>query len=194
VPEIESVGRFSGLLQMKAACVALIGLLLLLTQSYAQDTGPCRIEEPQCQELMAYRQYVPALVDEIKKLKAASPSQSGAAGAAYDAYLEKFYAQASEYRDIRIAMYKWQRNIATWVFVSVCILTICGIGLAVYQLASALRMGNAIKDAQLEVSATKLVVTTSSVGVIVLFLSLAFFFIFAKMVYPVISSGGPTIN
>src|SRR5580692_11200092 len=33
VPEIESVGRFSGLLQMKAACVALIGLLLLLTRS-----------------------------------------------------------------------------------------------------------------------------------------------------------------
>jgi ABC-type multidrug transport system fused ATPase/permease subunit len=163
----------------------LLFLLLLVVPSHSQDTGPCRLEEPQCKELMAYRQYFPALADEIKQMKAAG-AQSGAAGAAYDAYLQKFYAQANEYRDIRIAMYKWQRTIATWVFASVCVLTILGIALAVYQLVAALKMGNAIKDAQLEVSATKLVVTTSSVGVIVLFLSLAFFFIFAKMIYPVL--------
>lgn len=170
---------------MRAIGTALLFLLVLLVPSHSQDAGPCRLEEPQCKELMAYRQSVPGLVDQLKKLQAAAP-QSGTSSPAYSAYLEKFYAQANELMDIRIAMFKWQRTIATWVFVSVCILTLCGIALAVYQLMSALRLGNAIKDAQVEISAAKLVVTTSSVGVIVLFLSLAFFFIFAKMIYPVL--------
>lgn len=168
---------------MRAAGAALLLLLLLLVPSHSQDAGPCRLEEPQCQELMAYRKNVPALVDQLKKLQAAAPQSLSPA---YNAYLEKYYAQANELTDIRIAMFRWQRNIATWVFISVCFLTLCGIALAVYQLMSALRLGNAIKDAQVEISATKLVVTTSSVGVIVLFLSLAFFFIFAKMIYPVL--------
>jgi hypothetical protein len=174
---------------MRTAGAALLLPLLLLLLSAAplrsEDAGPCRLEEPQCQELMAYRKNVPALVDQLRKLQAGA-QQSGAANPAYLAYMQRYYAQANELIDIRIAMFRWQRNIATWVFASVCLLTLCGIALAVYQLMSALRLGNAIKDAQVEISAAKLVVTTSSVGVIVLFLSLAFFFIFAKMIYPVL--------
>jgi hypothetical protein len=173
---------------MKTGSISLVFLLLLLTQSFSQGGNACRIEEQQCQELMTYRAYVPPLVAELNELKMAIASQGPASGRAYDAYLAKFYTQASEYRDIRISMYKWQENTATWIFISVFVLTTFGIGLATYQLISALSLGKGIKDAKLEISSTKLVATTSSVGVIILFLSLAFFVIFAKSIYPIIST------
>jgi hypothetical protein len=174
---------------MKSICASLLLFLLLPAKAFSQEPGSCRMDEPQCRELMAYRTYVPAIVDELKTLKTSQPYQTDASVRAYDSYLTKFYTQASDYRDIRISMYRWQQNIATWEFVGVSLLTVFGIGLATYQLLAALRLGKSIKDSKLEMSSTRLVATTSSVGVIILFLSFAFFVVFAGMIYPITSAG-----
>jgi hypothetical protein len=160
---------------MRSVLLLSLFVLVCVSRSSAQEANICRIEEQQCRELIAYRTHVPALVSELDKLKTAFAAQSDASAQAYEAYLAKFYSQASEYRDIRISMYKWQNGTATWIFVGVSILTTIGLALAGYQLGAALSLGKAIKESKLEISSTKLVATTSSVGVIILLISFSFF-------------------
>jgi hypothetical protein len=179
---------------MRLFLTSLAMLFGFAVNCWAQETSPCRIEEQQCQELLAYRQFVPNLVNELNQLKAMSVSKNNDTTHAYDAYIAKFYAQASDYRDIRMSMYRWQERVATGIVLIVSALTVYGVGLATYQLVTAMKLGKAIKDAKIEISATKLVATTSSVGLIVLFLSLAFFAVFAKLIFPVISGGNQIVN
>ncbi len=65
------------------------------------------------------------------------------------------------------------------------VLTAVGVTLAGYQLFSAVRIGKTIQNAKLEISTTRMVVTTSSVGIVILLISFAFFIVFAKVIFPI---------
>jgi len=162
----------------------LIGFALLTIGTTSLLAEPaCQLEEPQCQELTAYREFVPQIVSELNELKRNSASE--ATTRAYDDYLRKFYAQATELREIKVGLYRWQRSTATWIFLAVLILTLMGVALAAYQLCSAIMLGRTIENAKVEIGKTKMVITTSSVGILVLLLSFAFFIVFAKAIFPI---------
>lgn len=170
---------------MRTFVLGLVILILGASAALADPSQACQLEQPQCQELIAYREYVPQLVTELTQLRANSSSEVTAR--AYDEYLRNFYTQTTELREIRIGLYRWQRSTATWIFISVLVLTLIGVGLAGYQLFSALMLRKAIQNAKIEIGASKMVVTTSSVGVVILLLSFAFFIVFARAIFPISS-------
>ncbi|HED17472.1 MAG TPA: hypothetical protein ENI64_11740 [Gammaproteobacteria bacterium] len=109
--------------------------------------------------------------------------------------LEKYQISMQAYYDYRIAglehrrkVFKWQLFSAKLIFIVVLVLVAAGIYFAAVQFHSGLRLGGKQEDipqTEFEASLKGIKVRSPILGVIILSLSLAFFYLYLIYVYPI---------
>lgn len=120
---------------------------------------------------------------------------SGATQAACEEALRENYRyQANAFRH-RKDVFDWSLTADRWMFAMVNLLVLCGLVFASIQFRLSLKQGSPAADGKekaaepmatdMEISTTGIKVTSSVLGVIVLLISMAFFFLYARYVYPI---------
>lgn len=107
-----------------------------------------------------------------------------AAKAAYDNYLKAFYEYNTNALENRREVFSWQYVSTIVIFVVVVLLVFAGVVFAALQLKHGLRRKAQNVDT-VEVSLGSVKVSSSTMGVIILTLSMCFFYLYLKYVYPV---------
>ena len=99
-------------------------------------------------------------------------------------------------REAKLAVFSWQKYASSIVLFLVVILTISGIVLAEYQLHLSYRIGQKIESQSLDVSAQKVQVTSSVIGITILVIAGVFLLLFLQDVYKIqqIPHGAPASN
>jgi TRAP-type C4-dicarboxylate transport system permease small subunit len=108
-----------------------------------------------------------------------------------DPDLEKAYIQSKkkEYEyvtalmDVNIRAFNAQQVASDVVLVLVCLVVVAGIGFAGFQLWKSVSIAGVQASNELELSASKVRVTSSVVGVVVLTISLAILYIYTTEIY-----------
>jgi hypothetical protein len=116
---------------------------------------------------------------------AITTSQPDARVAAY----EKYYQSSLEHR---AAVFQWQATAGKLIFALVSILVLSGLAFAAVQFYVALRRGSADITQELEVTLQAVKVRSQFLGVITLILSLGFFYLYLRNVYPIVVNPTPT--
>jgi hypothetical protein len=105
---------------------------------------------------------------------------------------EKYFEAMREYYAYRIAglqhrrlVFAWQLTSSKLIFVTVLVLVLAGIYFAAVQFHTGIREKRVEVASELAVSADGLKVTSPVLGVIILVLSLAFFYCYLVFVYPI---------
>lgn len=132
---------------------------------------------------------------------------------AYLHYKKNIYWQAQEALKDRTATYAWQHRTSRWIFFIVVLVVLIGITFSAAHFYNAMRRENRLLALQekkqerkkqpetgkegddkqpetdtatsIEVSSSGIKISSSLVGIIVLFFSLLFFFLYLKFVYPI---------
>lgn len=107
-----------------------------------------------------------------------------AGNAAYDAYLKAFYEYNISALQNRREVFSWQYYSTIVIFVVVLLLVLAGVLFAALQFRHGLRRKNQNVDT-VELSLGSLKVSSSTMGIIILTLSMGFFYLYLKYVYPV---------
>ena len=97
-------------------------------------------------------------------------------------YARKYYAYLGEKADVHIEQFKWQRSaseILLWLVVVVVFSGVLFSGIQLWRAGTIKDLG----DTSIEIEARKIKVTSSVVGVIVLAISIIFFYFFLIEVY-----------
>lgn len=165
---------------LQALTVYLV-LIVLKSLALAQ---PKDLTEPTREQLQLQ---ISILQDHIKKLEADAKNQSGIA----DPVLEKAYTETKkkEYEylaammDLNIAVFQAQRYASLVILVMVVVVVLAGTTFAGFQLWKSISAAGVQPSSDLELSASKVRVTSSTVGVVVLTISLIFLYIYAKEIY-----------
>jgi hypothetical protein len=129
-------------------------------------------------ELNIYREEVPKYLDELKRLRAQSQPD-------YAEFNKKLLQHKTAMNEVALSALLWQRFASNVVLFLVVILTVSGIALAAYQLTLSYRIGQKIEAQNLDVSAQKVQVTSSVVGITILVIAGVFLLLFLKDVYRV---------
>lgn len=110
--------------------------------------------------------------------------------AAYDASLRRYYENRAAQLDHRTAVFAWQHLSSQIIFFVV--IGVVGIGLYFsWMQFHATKPGAAPLVTEMELSQSGLKVSSPVLGVIILVLSLAFFYLYLTHVYPISEIGGP---
>ncbi len=107
-----------------------------------------------------------------------------AASAAYDEYLKAFYEYNTDALKNRHDVFSWQYYSTIVIFLLVIMLVVAGVVFAALQFRHGMRRKNQNVDT-IELSLGSLKVSSSTMGIIVLTLSMGFFYLYLKFVYPV---------
>ena len=104
---------------------------------------------------------------------------------AYVAAKKKQYEYQIAEMDVTIAAFQTARIASNVVLGLVVLVVIAGITFAGFQLWKSVSIAGVQQTSDLELSASKVRVTSSVVGVVVLVISIAFLFIYTKEIYPI---------
>jgi len=114
---------------------------------------------------------------------------SPATFALYDQALQDYYKYRSSSLVHRSAVFQWQLFSAKLIFVIVLLLVACGIVFAAIQFRAGLvtrkNQTTETMNTELELSAKGVKVSSPVLGVIILVISLAFFYLYLVYVYPI---------
>lgn len=103
--------------------------------------------------------------------------------AAFDKYQVQYYAFLGQQIEVAIENFRWQQRASEVLMWTVLAVVFCGLGFSGYQLYHATRLGKDPAASEIEVSTNKVRVTSSIVGLVVLFMSIAFLYLFLIEVY-----------
>jgi hypothetical protein len=162
----------------------LLFLLLILGSTASFSAPPATAVEPTCEQLQVQ---VDILKDQIKKLQVQTPVASSQGDpevrrAAVDAQ-RKSFEYTSAIMDSNINVLRGQQFASSVVLFLVVIIVFSGILFAGFQLWKSVAVAGVQNSSDLELSAAKVRVTSSVVGVTVLVISLAFLYIYTKEIY-----------
>jgi len=102
---------------------------------------------------------------------------------AYTSALTSYYDYKSRGYDHRRRAFEWQLWSSRVIFWVVILLVAAGVAFSAIQFYKSLRLASAPETTQIEASVSGIKVTSSVLGVIILALSLAFFYLYLKEVY-----------
>jgi hypothetical protein len=172
---------------------ALLGFALFtVTLSWPAPAASEDKPEPTREQLQTQ---VSIMTDHIKKLEA-QLSASPASAELQQAYFEakkKEYQYVTALMDANIAAFDAQR-VASHVILSLVVLVVVsGTAFAGFQLWKSVTVGG-VQSSDLELSASRVRVTSSVVGVVVLTISLVFLYIYVHEIYQIRPVGVPTVS
>lgn len=124
------------------------------------------------------------LAPETGAAPAGAPPASEATLRAWDASRERLYRYHSEALDHRMTVFRWQYRSSVAIFAVVVLIVAVGLYFSWMQFHASDR-GREIKPSSLEASAGGLKVSSPVLGVIILALSLGFFYLYLVHVYPI---------
>jgi hypothetical protein len=121
---------------------------------------------------------------------APDPAASAATSEAYQATLQAYYAYRKAGYDQRLGVFAWQSLSTKIIFVVVLLLVLAGIYFAAIQFHAGLRRREGADPArrdetELSLSLSEVKVRSPVLGVIILTISLAFFYLYLVHVYPI---------
>lgn len=103
--------------------------------------------------------------------------------AAFDKYQVQYYAFLGHQTEVAIENFRWQQRASEVLMWTVLAVVFCGLAFSGYQLYHATRLGKDAGANEIEISADKVRITSSIVGLAVLFMSIAFLYLFLIEVY-----------
>jgi len=121
-------------------------------------------------------------------VKMLSKKLDQASGPLADKYAEVQLARYQHQIDLmehRRGVFAWQLIASYMVLAIVVVVTLAGIGFSAAQLINALRLSQPQGNIDLEISASKVRITSSVVGVVVLTLSIVFLYLFLDRIYEI---------
>lgn len=98
-------------------------------------------------------------------------------------YTRNFYDYSKKKNDVIIELFAWQKHASEILMWVVILLVISGISFSGVQLFNASRLGAVQGETSFEIAASRLKITSSVVGLIVLAISVIFFYLFLIEVY-----------
>lgn len=122
---------------------------------------------------------------ELLQLRAEITNRDNEAYRAQNEYTKKYYSYLSQKTDIYIEQFKWQRSASErllWLVVTVVISGILFSGVQLWRASSTKDLG---PESSIEIASSKIKITSSVVGLIVLVISIVFFYFFLTEVYTV---------
>jgi len=132
---------------------------------------------------------------------APSPNGAGVSGPvnqeieqAYINAKKKQYEYLIAKMDVTIAAYRTARLALDIILGLVVLVVVSGLCFSGFQLWKSISVAGVQPTSEMELSASKVRITSSVVGVVVLLISLAFLFIYATMIYGVAVVGQPTVQ
>lgn len=167
----------------------LLAIALLLLTSVRMHAQPAEQPEPTREQLQTQ---ISILLDQIKALQRAN-AQATAETASIDpelrpAYLEakkKQYQYIIKIMELNIEAFDAQRRSSYAILFLVVVVVISGISFSGFQLWKSVSVAGVQTSNELELSASKVRITSSVVGIIVLTISLAFLYIYTIQVYQI---------
>jgi len=169
------------------ARAALLAITLLFLSIVPTHTQPASEPEPTRGQLQTQ---ISILLDQIKALQAANTTTQGGPidPELHSAYLEakkKEYEYVTKVMELNIEAFNAQRWSAYAILFLVVIVVISGISFSGFQLWKSISVAGVQTSNELELSASKVRITSSVVGIIVLMISLAFLYIYTMQVYQI---------
>ncbi len=121
---------------------------------------------------------------------APDPTASFQTTAAYQATLQAYYAYRKTGYEHRLGVFAWQSLSTKVIFVVVLLLVLAGIYFAAIQFHAGLRRRDGVdaapaEETELSLSLSEVKVRSPVLGVIILTISLAFFYLYLVHVYPI---------
>lgn len=100
-------------------------------------------------------------------------------------YTQRYYKYLAEKADVTIDQFRWQRSASGWLLWLVILVVISGVVFSGVQLWRASSIKDLGGESTIEIEARKVKITSSVVGVIVLSISIVFFYFFLVEVYTI---------
>ena len=158
--------------------------LAVATLSSFTLAQPKDATEPSREQLLTQ---ISILQDHIKKLEADKKDRLSATdpelAKAYTETRKKEYEYLAAMMDLNIGVFQAQRIASLVVLSLVVLIVLAGTTFAGFQLWKSVSAAGVQPSSDLELSASKVRVTSSVVGVVVLTISLVFLYIYAKEIY-----------
>jgi hypothetical protein len=169
------------------ARAALLAIVLLLLSAVQMHTQPAAESEPTREQLQTQ---ISILLDQIKTLQTANASTQAASTdpdlrSAYVEAKKKEYQYITKIMELNVEAFNAQRWSAYAILFLVVIVVISGISFSGFQLWKSISVAGVQTNNELELSASKVRVTSSVVGIVVLTISLAFLYIYTMQVYQI---------
>ena len=169
------------------ARAVLLAVALLLLSIVPMHTQPASEPEPTREQLQTQ---ISILLDQIKALQAANTNTQAASidPDLRSAYLEakkKEYEYVTKVMELNIEAFNAQRWSAYAILFLVVVVVISGISFSGFQLWKSITVAGVQTSNELELSASKVRVTSSVVGIVVLMISLAFLYIYTMQIYQI---------
>jgi hypothetical protein len=175
---------------MRRACpVWLGGFIWCLAGSFASGLLTAAEAPPTPKQLQIQ---IEILQDQIKKLQTSNAELQQKAttidpdlGEAYKQAKKKEYAYYVDLMDANLKAFYAQRIASYVILILVFIVVVSGISFAGFQLWKSISAAGVQSNSEFELSASKVRVTSSVVGIVILTISLVFLFIYAQQIYQV---------
>jgi hypothetical protein len=159
-----------------------VALILIATPGLAQDQE-APITEPAAPAVRSLEDFDP--FPEAPDPRKASPATT----AAYQEALQAYFAYRKAGYEHRLGVFAWQSLSTKIIFFVVLLLVLAGIGFAAIQFHAGLHgRGNGsapAEETEISLSLSELKVRSPVLGVIILTISLAFFYLYLVHVYPI---------
>jgi hypothetical protein len=169
------------------ARAVLLAIVLLLLSTIQMHTQPAQEPEPTREQLQTQ---ISILLDQIKTLETVNPSTQRASTdpdlrAAYVEAKKKEYEYITKVMELNVEAFNAQRWSAYAILFLVVVVVISGISFSGFQLWKSISVAGVQTNNELELSASKVRITSSVVGIVVLTISLAFLYIYTMQVYQI---------
>lgn len=174
---------------MRLTLALILGLMLLPAVGAAQDPEPDPTDL--AAELAAAQALNAELVEAVGALSAKLDSASTPLALQRRELAMARYRHAIDLLDHRTAVFRWQLVSSYVVLGIVAVVTLAGLVFSAAQLRNALKLSQPQGNIDLEISASKVRITSSVVGVVVLTLSIVFLFLFLDRIYEIREIGTP---
>ncbi len=109
---------------------------------------------------------------------------------AMDQSVRAYYEYRRDQFEHRLNVFKWQYNSSRTIFVVVVLIVVVGLYFSWMQFHDALKRGKDLPATEFDASAKSFKVSSPILGVIILLLSLVFFYLYLVHVYPITEVGG----
>jgi hypothetical protein len=162
-------------------------ILLLLLSTVQIHTQPAAEAEPTREQLQTQ---VSILLDQIKALQTANATSQATSfdpdlRPAYVEAKKKEYEYISKLMELNVEAFNAQRWSAYAILFLVVVVVISGISFSGFQLWKSISVAGVQTSNELELSASKVRITSSVVGIVVLTISLAFLYIYTMQIYQI---------
>lgn len=125
------------------------------------------------------------LREEVKRLSIELESYKNDRYSTELQYTKKYYEYLAKKADLNLAQFEWQRTASERLLWLVVVVVFSGVVFSGYQLWRASKTNDLPGDSSIEIAVQKVKITSSVVGVIVLAISIVFFYFFLIEVYRV---------